>query len=216
MKLTRVATSSLLVITVSLSGCAVFRSNDLPETGTLPPPAAAAQKPKAGYEFSSAVNMGNKNPAHENLRAKQEIEFAEVLRESGYFAAVEKGNGKDVNISVELVEKGNPAAVAAAVVTGLSLYTIPSWATVELEATCRVTAADGRTHEYKMKDSATLVQWLPMMVVFPFKSFSEMEELRKNIYRTLIVRMQADGVLPKPGQAARTSSIFIHVEAPAV
>ncbi len=215
MKFTRVVTLSLLVISTSLSGCAVFRSHDLPEVGSLPPPAAAAQKPRAGYEFRSTVNMGSKNPAHENLRAKQETEFAELLRESGYFATIEKGSGKDVNITVELVENGNPAAIAGAVVTGLSLYTIPSWATVNLEATCRVTTADGRAREYKVSDSATLVQWLPMMVVFPFKPISEIEDLRKNMYRNLIVKMQQDGILPRPGQPAKTSSILIRFESPA-
>lgn len=216
MSFARVVTLSVVVIIGSLSGCAVFRSNELPEFGSLPGPATATQKLRVGYEFSSTANMGEKKPQHENLRATQESEFVGVLRESGYFASVEKGQGKDITISVELVETGNPAAIAAAVVTGLSLYTIPSWATVNLEATCRVTTADGRTREYKLKDSATLVQWLPMMVVFPFKSFSEMEDLRKNIYRNLIVKMREDGALPRSGQRARTSGISIRFDSPAV
>ncbi|MCK7577734.1 MAG: hypothetical protein MZV65_19340 [Chromatiales bacterium] len=120
----------LLVITGSLSGCAIFEGNELPEFGSLPAPATSAKKPSAGYAFTSAVDMGGKKPQQENVRTKLEAEFVEILRESGYFASVEQGGGKDINISVELVETGNPAALAAAVVTGLSLYTIPSWATV--------------------------------------------------------------------------------------
>jgi hypothetical protein len=216
MTFVRTATLVFLVLTGSLSGCAVFRGNDLPEVGTLPGPAAAAPKPAAGYAFGSAVDMGSKKPTQENLRAIQENEFAGVLRESGYFATVEKGNGKDINISVELVESGNPSAMVAAVITGLSLYTIPSWATMHLEATCRVTTTGGKTHEYKLSDSATLVQWLPMIVVFPFKPFSEIQDLRINLYKSLIVKMQADGLLPKPGQPGKVSSILIRFESPAV
>ena len=215
MTFTRVATFAVAVSLGSLSGCAVFRGSELPEVEKLPAPSVAAQKPAASYQFTSAVNMGSKQPQHENLRAKLETEFADALRESGHFATVEKGTGKDVSISVELVESSNPAAIAAAFITGLSLYTIPSWATVEYEATCRATTADGRTREYKLKDSATLVQWLPMMVVFPFKPFSEIEEVRKNMYRNLIVRMQDDGVLPMAGRAVKTGRIEIRFDSPA-
>ncbi len=196
-------------ISVSLLGCAVFRSNDLPEVGTLTGPVATAKKPTAGYEFASAVDMGSKRPSHEHARAIHEKEFAEVLRESGYFTTVEKGSGKDISIIVELVDSADPAAMVGAVITGLSLYTIPSWATSTMEATCKVTTADGKTRDYKLKDSATLVQWLPMMFVFPFKPFSGIEDMRKNIYRNLIVKMQEDGILPKAGQPAKTGSLLM-------
>ncbi len=191
---------------VTLSGCAVFRGNELAELGALPGPDGAAKKPAAGYTFASTANIGERKPQHERLQTVQENEFVAVLRESGYFATVEKGNGKDINISVELVETGDPSAVVPAVITGLSLYTIPSWAKIDLEAICKVTTANGTTREYKLRDTATLVQWLPMMVVFPFKPFSEVESLRKNLYKNLIVKMQQDGLLPKPGQPTRTSS----------
>jgi hypothetical protein len=196
-------------VSVSLLGCAVFRSNELPEVGTLPGPAATAKKPTAGYEFASTVDMGSRRPSHENARAIHEKEFAEVLRESGYFMTIEKGRGKDIFITVELVDSGDSAALVGAVITGLSLYTIPSWMTNTWEATCKVTTADGRTRDYKLKDSAIMVQWLPMMFVFPFKPFSGIEDMRKNIYRSLIVKMQEDGLLPKAGQPAKTGSPLI-------
>lgn len=199
----RTVTLFLFVMSLSLSGCAIFRANDLPEVGTLPAPSAATPKPAAGYAFSTSIAMGSKRPQHENARAAQEAEFVAVLRESGYFARVEKGSGKDMNIAVELLETGDPAAMAGAVITGLSLYTIPSWATIDFEVVCKVTTTDGRSREYKLKDTATLVQWLPMLVVFPFKSFSEIEDLRKNLYKNLIVKMRQDGLLPSPGSPSK-------------
>lgn len=199
-------------ISASLLGCAVFRSNDLPEVGTLPSPAVTAKKPTAGYEFASAMDMGSKRPSHENTRAIHEKEFVEILRESGYFATVEKGGGKDVHVVVELVDSADPAAMVGAVITGLSLYTIPSWATSTMEITCKVTTVDGKTREYKLKDSAVLVQWLPMMFVFPFKPFSGIEDMRKNLYKHLIVKMREDGLLPQAGQPAKTSRNLIRFE----
>ena len=215
MTFTRAAVLASLVI-VTLSGCAVFRGNELADLDTLPGPDSAAKKPAVGYAFASTANVKERKPQHESLRTIQENEFVAVLRESGYFATVEKGDGKDINISVELVETGNPAAIVAALITGFSLYTVPSWAKIDLEAICKVTAADGETREYKLRDSATLVQWLPMLVVFPFKPFTEVESMRKNIYKNLIIKMQKDGLLPRPGQAARTSSDLIRFEPPVV
>lgn len=194
----RTVTLSLLIASLSLSGCAIFRANDLPEVGSLPAPSATTPKPAAGYAFATNVAMGDKRPQHENARAIQEAEFVAVLRESGYFATVEKGSGKDMNIAVELLETGDPAALVGAFITGLSLYTIPSWATIDFEVACKVTTTDGRSREYKLKDTATMVQWLPMLVVFPFKPFSEIEDLRKNLYKSLIIKMRQDGLLPKP------------------
>lgn len=204
-----------LAISASLLGCAVFRGNEIPELGTLPSPADTAKKPTAGYGFGSAVDMGGKRASHENARAMHEKEFVEVLRESGYFATVEKGNGKELNLTVELVDSGDPAALVGAFITGFSLYTIPSWATNTFELTCKVTTADGKTRDYVLRDSAVLVQWLPMMFVFPFKPFSGIEDMRKNLYKNLIVKMREDGLLPPPGQPAKTSSYLIRIAAQA-
>lgn len=218
MTLTRAAVNIFFIfgISASLFGCAVFRSNDLPEVGTLPGPAATAKKPTVGYEFASVVDMGGKRPSHENLRAAQEKEFVDTLRESGYFTTVEKGSGKDLSIAVALVDSGDPAALVGAFITGFSLYTIPSWLTNTFEATCKVTTADGKTRDYILRDSAVMVQWLPMMFVFPFKPITGLEDLRKNLYKNLIIKMQEDGLLPKPGLPAKTSRTSLRFELPAV
>jgi hypothetical protein len=210
-------TTALLVfaLVTSLSGCAIFRANDLPEVGSLPGPAAASTKPNAGYAFISHSSMGAKTPVQGEMLAKQEDEFAKVLRDSGYFASVNKANGKDVNISIDLLESGDPAAMVGAFITGFSLFTIPSWATIDMQATCTVVTADGKSRTYTLKDSVTMVNWLPMVLVFPFKNFSEVEALRQNIYKTLIVKMQADGILPKAGQPAKTGHRTISALVPA-
>lgn len=216
MVLLRTVSFVFLIAVLSLSGCAIFRANDLPEIGTLPGPAGSAPKPTVGYVFNAVSDMSGTRVSNENVRAIQEGEFVEVLRESGYFASLEKGKnaGKDIQISIDLVNSGDSSALVAAVITGLSLYTIPSWATDTFEATCKVTTADGKSREYKFTDSAKLVQWLPMLFVFPFKNFGEVTDLRKNIYKNLIVKMQADGILPKPGKPAKTSRTMFLLESP--
>ena len=217
MKMIRTAANIIIFwgICISLPGCAVFKHHDLPEVQSLPGPAPEAKRPTATYEFTSAVEIGTRRPNHENVRVKLENEFIEVLRESGYFATLEKGSGgKDLDIRVELLNSGDPAALIPAFITGFSLYVIPSWATDNFEVSCKVSTADGQTREYKLKDSTTLVQWLPMIVVFPFKPITGVAELRKKIYKNLIIKMQEDGILPKPGQPLKTTNLLIRFEMP--
>jgi hypothetical protein len=220
MKIIRTAVSiiALLAIGMSLPGCAIFRHQDLPEVKSFPSLAPGVKKPTASYEFASAVEIGNRRPHPEKIRAELESEFVQVLQESGYLATLEKGSsGKDISIRVDLLNSGDPAALVPAFITGFSLFTIPSWATDNLEASCKVSTADGKTHEYKLKDSTTIVQWLPMMFVFPFKPFTGVAETRKNIYKNLIIKMQEDGILPNPGQPLKTSGLVIRLKvAPAV
>ena len=104
--------------------------------------------------------------------------------------------------------------ISPAFITGFSFWTIPSWATDNFEVSCKVSTADGKTYDYKLKDSTTLVSWLPMIVVSPFKPITDIAELRKNIYKNVIIKMQEDGILPKPGQPLKTTSLLIRFEMP--
>lgn len=193
----------VVAVAMSLSvGCASFKGNQLPEVGKLPPSATGAEKPDVTFKFSSGVFFVSKQEHIESVRQQMEDEFVQVLRESGYFATVTEGNeGKGIHINAMLINSGSPAGMIPAVITGLSLYTIPSWATDNFEVTAKVTTPNGKEHTYNLSDSSTLVQWLPMIFAFPFKNPIEVPvEVRKNIYKNLIQKMQEDGVLSKSGK----------------
>ena len=208
----------ILAACALLTGCASFKRHNLPEIGDLPSPVPGADKPTATYEFSSEVDLMGKRPHRENIRSILDAEFVEVLRESGYFATIEKGtDGKKLAINVHLVNSGNPTAMVPAVITGLSLYTIPSWATDKFEILCKVKSANGKQYEYTLEDSSTLVQWLPMALAFPFNMPNKVPvEVRKNIYKNLIIKMQKDGLLPQANKSLETSSLTIVIEITAV
>ena len=195
-------------------GCASFTRNNLPNVGVLLPPAPDAEKPAATFEFSSEVDMMGKRSHPENARSMLEAELVEVLHESGYFATLDKGSdGKDLSVNVHLVNSGNPAALVPAMITGFSLYTIPSWVTDTFNIVCTIKAADGKEYEYTLEDSITSAQWLPMIFAFPFNMPNKVGvEVRKNIYRNLIMRMQEDGLLPKSGNLTKTSNLMISFE----
>jgi hypothetical protein len=195
---------SLLLFT----GCASFPRNHLPSVGNLPRLTESTNKPSASYSFSSGVDLFRKQEHQENVRKQLEDEFVCVLRESGHFASLAPGDQGDMNIEVRLVNSGTPAAMIPAFITGLSLYTIPSWATDTYTITAKVRAIDGKMYTYELEDSMTTVQWLPMIVVAPFKNMvSVSKEVRRNIWRNLILKMQEDGVLCKRENTAITSSL---------
>lgn len=77
----------------------------------------------------------------------------------------------------------------------LSLYTIPSWATIKVHVTANAKKAD-KTYIYDVSDSMTMVQWLPMIFAFPFANpFSVGKEVDSNTYNALVLKMKADGIL---------------------
>ncbi len=206
------------VIVVALcafgTGCASFKGNNLPEVGSFPGPASDAERPSVALAFSSETDMMARRPHPERVREQLEAEFVGVLRDSGYFSAIEKAEeGKDLGMKLHLVNSGNPAAFIPAFITGLSLYTIPSWGTDRFTVVCNVRLLDGKQYEYTLEDSAMLVQWLPMIFALPFNLPTEVPvEVRKNIYKNLIIKMQEDGIIPPDRDAPKTSNLFITFE----
>lgn len=201
------------IILLLITGCAVFPGNKLPTVEKFQPFPEATKKLTVTYSFSSGVDFFDKLEHEENVRTMLEKEFTDTLTESGYFASVSQGNQEDLKMQVRLVDSGSPAGMGPAIITGLSLYTIPSWATENYNVTAKVTAPGGIEHTYQLTDSVTLVQWLPMIVVFPFKNlFNVPPEVRKNIWKNLIIKMQKDGLLSQKEKIGPVSKTYIKLE----
>ena len=205
---------TMLTTCIWFLGCASFKGHDLPEVGTLLPPKQNVARQNASYEFSSETELVKKRPHHEEARAKLEAEFVDVLHESGYFGILKNGSYEnDLKITIHLVNSANPAAMLPAFITGYSLYTIPSWAKDTFEVVCNVQAADGREYEYTLEDSSIIVQWLPMILAFPFNMPLRVPvDVRKNIYRNLIKKMKDDGIFSKFDPLNRTSKLVVTFE----
>lgn len=83
--------------------------------------------------------------------------------------------------------------------TQLSMFGfIPSWPDVYLEVMALVQTPDGKTFSYEIKDGLVQINFLPLIIVAPFKpATSDYNEVVRNLYRTLFHKMQDDGVLPR-------------------
>lgn len=184
----------LFVCVLLLNGCAMFKVGDLP----LATPVSAREittKPTLSYTLQAEFDLfGTQNvPASAMQKLREEAD--QVLRGSGCFAPrFTFNNAADIKINMLLRDSGNPAAMIPAVITGLSLYTIPSWATDHFELKATVNTRD-KCKTYVVKDDVRLVQWLPMAFAFPFHNFSTVTDVRKNMYATLLYQMYRDGLL---------------------
>ncbi len=180
-----------------LSGCAVFDSGKVARTTLSPVEASGEARPSISYSILAQGGLSEVKTLPDNIQAIIEKEFIETLQESGYFSGIGKENGHfGIRMDVTVTNTGNPAAIIPAFITGLSFYTIPSWATDHFEVKAKVASSKGSQKEYVLNDSTTLVQWLPMLFVFPFKNLSVIPEVRKNMYRNIIMQMREDGFLP--------------------
>lgn len=95
-------------------------------------------------------------------------------------------------IDARLIRNASPIGILGAAITGASLWTIPSWITINHEFTADVTMPNYKVKHYNLTDTTKFVQWLPM-IFFAYTLANNVDgETRKNIYKNFILRIQND------------------------
>ncbi len=185
-----------LFLGLTIFGCAVFNGGKVPETVLTPLEKMDQPKPTISYGIMAMGGLFRTSNSPEIVQSIIAGELLQTLEQSNYFSRISKNDDEaDISLSVTIKNTGTPAAMIPAIITGLSLYTIPSWATDNFEVTALARNRRGYSKEYTLSDSTTLVQWLPMLFVFPVKNFSVIPEVRKNIYRNILSQMKIDGFI---------------------
>lgn len=186
----------LILVSVFLvtSGCASFKANNIPEVLDNDYKISKTEKVKvfSRWKFETTSSIINKDAA----AAIHKSSFEKAVNESGCCDLVEGPTEASLIIDGTVVDHSNSAALIPAFITGLSLYTIPSWVTQTIDL--RVNAEAGsQTKSYELNDSFTLVQWLPMLFAFPFTGgpAANGEQMNENTYKHLIVQLKNDKLL---------------------
>lgn len=122
--------------------------------------------------------------------------FEDALKESNCCVIVDSRNEADVIVDGKAFGENNAAAMIPAFITGLSLYTIPSWVTGKIHIQTKISTGS-TTKEYDLADSIKMYQWLPLIFVVPFKgnAITTAKEVDANTYRNLVNNMKVDGFL---------------------
>jgi hypothetical protein len=191
---------AVLAVIVALGlGCATFKSKEIPAAEGLKAPPTAVKK-RVSYAFTAGFDYFGKKEEIEQERRLLDDRFLAVLVESGYFTVSHDRKEKaDLVMELRMERTESLSNTCGCMWTFLSAMTftiIPSWSRMSYDLAARVRTGNGKVNEYRVKDSAVQVIWLPMALAAPFRWPKKVTaEVHRNIYRTLLVRMKADGLL---------------------
>ena len=162
---------ALLIAVTLLSGCAGFQSNNLPNLSESDMD-FVKQDNKMVVFSRFKVDSTSVILDRDIAASYQKKKFDEALVNSGCCEISDDSANSDLVLSVKSTDHSNPAAVIPAILTGASLYTIPSWVTETRDFEVQVDNKQGKTETYELKDSFVLVQWLPMMFACNYSAAS--------------------------------------------
>ncbi len=179
---------ALLVVVTMATGCAGFQSNNLPQLSESDMD-FVNQNDKVVVFSKFKVDSTSAILDRDVAASYQKKKFDDALVSTGCCEISDDSGKANLTLSVKSTDHSNPAAVVPAILTGLSLYAIPSWVTETRDFEVKAANESGKTATYQLKDSFVLVQWLPMMFAFPFEGgpIANGEELTANLARNLLL-----------------------------
>lgn len=195
MKNQKITLAAALTLTL-LSGCAGFKDNQLPIVNEADFSASTNTKTKVFTRWSidTDVELNDTQKAMHSAASKER--FEEILVGSDCCTVVEGPLQADVVVTGKTYIEDHSDAMAGALLTGLTLYTIPSWVTITPKISAEVSSGE-KKRTYSFQDSMTMVQWLPMIFALPFTGnpISEGEKMENNVFKNLVLNIQNDGLL---------------------
>lgn len=187
----------LISSSIALSGCAGFKANTLKPVDDSKFVKNSNTKTKifTRWEFESS-SIAKNDQANAMLVAMHKKYFEDALRGSNCCQTVESPAEADLVVDGKTYDENSRAAIIPAMITGFSLFTIPSWATatIHISATAK---SEGLSKSYDLQDSMKMVQWLPMIFAMPFADnpIKAEKQVIENTYKTLVMNMQDDGLI---------------------
>ncbi len=186
-------------ISLLATSCATFPSNRVQEVSSSA--SATAKKTSLTYSITSASEMfeGNRQVAPPAANEQAARPLVAAATHSDRFSSVSSGKGGDVHLDVEMLNYGNGAvAMISGFISGFTFLTIPAVASDNYKVTATARSSSGKSKKYLIDDGVTTVIWLPMIFAMPFNSpTTVIPKVQENMYRDLIQKMAADGIIPK-------------------
>ncbi|ABZ94147.1 Hypothetical protein LBF_1640 [Leptospira biflexa serovar Patoc strain 'Patoc 1 (Ames)'] len=181
------------MIVILAFGCATFKGNKLPLVQQDEYIHLKKEKVKVFSRWKYEAPQGIDAVA---MAAVHKSWFDKAMIESGCCEIVEGPKEAQLVIDGIGFDNTSPWLALPRIFNASSLTVIPFWQTVTFEL--KVSASKGnKSNSYELKDTVTLVSWLPMIFVFPFTGgpTKNKEEVLLNTYQTLVVNLRKDGYL---------------------
>jgi hypothetical protein len=186
---------TLLILITSIASCVSVRSDKYVAIKPEDLKVSSAKKSKIFIDWGFR-NINNSNPPQivvDNAISTQKKLFSEAIKESECCEIVNEKDEADILVQGKFHNETSQAGIYAAMLTGLTLYTIPSWMNSKMRITATVNKGK-LTKDYDLKDSLFFAQWLPLFVVpiFTGNQLAVEIEVNKNLYKTLLTQMKKD------------------------
>lgn len=131
-------------------------------------------------------------------QAEASAAIRKALVDSGYFSDVsESATGGVLPLRFHVALSPSSAETAVSFLLGLTLFTIPCWATHDLTLVAEVQGPDGGWRKFNFRGQCTEVGWLPLIPVALFMSTKDgARTLVADGVANFIGQMRDDGMLP--------------------
>jgi len=184
--------TSILMTLSLLSGCVIFKGNNLVKIDPKQIGAASSNKKKIYVHWDfDFVPIAYSNMTYDD-RSRL---FERVLEESNCCELVKKKAEADIIFEGKAYDQRNPARFVGWLITVATLYIVPSWHVAKIFVTADV--KDGKqTRHYEATDSMTTAIWLPFIVATPFAyDFDKTQkEILENSFRSLLLQIKNDSI----------------------
>jgi hypothetical protein len=179
-----------------MSGCAGFPANKLSKVPAENLHFASAAKTKVFSRWALDKSSGMNDQSSVALAAVNKKYFDDALRTADCCTIVESPDAADLVVDGTIFKEDQSAAMVGAFLTGFTFGVIPSWVTIDVHITAAAKGG-GKSQSYDLKDSMTMVTWLPMLFVMPFAEnpIKYEKKMTENVFNTLVVKIKADGLL---------------------
>ncbi len=202
----------LTIVLFSLSSCAGFKAHNLPEIEDKDLKFSSENKVKVYSKWeldSKAAVMNDQIKSSRITFYKQKFENA--IKKADCCILVEWKDEADIIVEGVAYEEDHSLAMLGAMISGATFTILPTWITTKADISVNAKKYN-KSYPYKLSDSATMVIWLPLIIVTPFQgNIVKIEnDVYENTFKTLVVKMGRDGLFKSSPLYRKENEIDLH------
>lgn len=131
-----------------------------------------------------------------SIRGIYEKFLADAISRNECCVLVDSRSEADIIVEGVGYAESKQGALLAALITGATLYVIPSWVTEDIKIDVEVSRGQHKK-KFQLNDHYTLVQWLPLIFAAPFTDSPKVarDKVVARVFDNLLLRMQKDRLL---------------------
>jgi hypothetical protein len=175
-----------------LAGCIAYKNNNLPPIAKQDLQFSSSKKTKIFSRWISNSAKSHSNSAQINKSNILKKEFDRIVNLSNCCELVDNSEKAEVIVEGEDFND-NDKVPPGVIISGLTFYIIPSWIELKKHIVVKV-KNHSTTSSYDLKDSITMVSWLPLAIIAPFRDspFKLEDQMLDNVLNTLLMKMKND------------------------